>query len=159
MLDARTESRVDKDATDRRVSASPDPGARDPVLSPDPATVDVRPARTRIIPFLITLATIIVALPLCWMMWNAYMSAPWTRDGTVRAYVVTMAPEVAGHIVELPVADNQFVHKGDLLMVIDPTNYRISVQLAEASVRQARANVQNIDAQLMVQQVCFGVQF
>jgi len=37
------------------------------------------------------------------------MGAPWTRDGTVRAYVVTMAPEVAGRIVELPVADNRFV--------------------------------------------------
>ena len=60
-------------------------------------------------------------------MWDAYMGAPWTRDGTVRAYVVTMAPEIEGRIVELPVADNQLVHKGDLLMVIDPTNYRIAV--------------------------------
>ena len=76
-------------------------------------------------------------------MWDAYMGAPWTRDGTVRAYVVTMAPEVAGRIVELPVADNQFVHKGDLLMVIDPTDYRIAVSLAEAAVQQAEANAQN----------------
>ena len=67
------------------------------------------------------------------------MGVPWTRDGTVRVYVVTMAPQVAGQIVELPVADNQFVHKGDLLMVIDPTNYKISVSLAEAAVQQARS--------------------
>ena len=73
------------------------------------------------------------------------MGAPWTRDGTVRAYVVTMAPEVAGRIVELPVADNQFVHKGDLLMVIDPTNYKIAVSLAEAAVQQAQANAQNAE--------------
>ena len=77
---------------------------------------------------MITLATIAVAVPLGWAMWDAYMGAPWTRDGTVRAYVVTMAPEVAGRIVELPVVDNQFVHKGDLLMVIDPTNFRIAVE-------------------------------
>jgi RND family efflux transporter MFP subunit len=76
-------------------------------------------------------------------MWDAYMGAPWTRDGTVRAYVVTMAPEVSGRIVELPVADNQFVHKGDLLMVIDPTNFKIAVSLAEAAVQQAQANAQN----------------
>jgi RND family efflux transporter MFP subunit len=75
------------------------------------------------------------------------MGAPWTRDGTVRAYVVTMAPEVAGRIVELPVADNQFVHKSDLLMVIDPTNFKIAVSLAEAAVRQAEANAQNIERQ------------
>ena len=71
------------------------------------------------------------------------MGAPWTRDGTVRVYVVTMAPEVAGQIVELPVADNQFVHKGDLLMVIDPTDYKIAVSLAEAAVKQAEANARN----------------
>jgi len=71
------------------------------------------------------------------------MGTPWTRDGTVRAYVVTMAPEVAGRIVELPVADNQFVRKGDLLMTIDPTNYKIAVNLAEAAVQQAEANAQN----------------
>ena len=89
---------------------------------------------------LITLATVALAVPLGWAMWDAYMGAPWTRDGTVRAYVVTMAPEVAGRIVELPVVDNQFVHKGDLLMTIDPTNYRIAVSLAEAAVQQTEAN-------------------
>ena len=68
------------------------------------------------------------------------------------AYVVTMAPEVAGRIVELPVRDNQFVHKGDLLLVIDPTDYRIAVRLAEAAVQQAQANAQTIDAQIAVQQ-------
>ena len=51
-----------------------------------------------------------------------------------------MAPEVAGRIVELPIADNQFVAKGELLMVIDPTNYQIAVELADAAVQQAQAN-------------------
>ena len=75
------------------------------------------------------------------------MGTPWTRDGAVRAYVVTMAPEVSGRIVELPVAHNQFVHKGDLLMVIDPTNYRIAVSLGEAAVDQAKAAAQNARAE------------
>jgi RND family efflux transporter MFP subunit len=88
---------------------------------------------------------IAVAGALGWAMWDAYMGAPWTRDGTVRAYVVTMAPQVAGQIVELPVADNQFVHKGDLLIVIDPTDFKIAVSLAEAAVQQAQANAQNAE--------------
>ena len=104
-----------------------------------------RRRRLRILPLLITLATIAVAGALGWAMWNAYMGAPWTRDGTVRAYVVTMAPQVAGQIVELPVADNQFVHKGDLLMVIDPTDYKIAVSLAEAAVQQAQVTAQNAE--------------
>src|ERR1700737_4788852 len=97
-------------------------------------------SRIPLAPILITLGTVALAALLAWAMWQAYMAAPWTRDGTVRVYVVTMAPEVAGRIVELPVADNQFVHKGDLLMVIDPTNFKIAVSLAEAAVQQAQAN-------------------
>jgi multidrug resistance efflux pump len=109
-------------------------------------------ARIRIVPLLITLVTTALAVGLGWAMWSAYMETPWTRDGAVRAYTVTMAPEVAGRIVELPVADNQFVPKGALLMVIDPTNYQIGVDLAGAAVQQAQANVQNVEAQIEVQQ-------
>jgi RND family efflux transporter MFP subunit len=69
----------------------------------------------------------------------------WTRDGTVRAYVVTIAPEVAGRIVAFPVADNQYVHKGDPLLTIEPTDYTIMVQQAEAAVDQARANAENAE--------------
>jgi multidrug resistance efflux pump len=63
-----------------------------------------------------------------------------------------MAPEVSGRIVEMHVIDNQYVRKGDLLIVIDPTNYTIAVSQAEASVRQAQASVQTLDAQMIVQQ-------
>ncbi len=115
------------------------------VWSPEPTRRETPGRRLRILPLLITLATIAVAVVLGRAMWDAYMGAPWTRDGTVRAYVVTMAPEVAGRIVELPVADNQFVHKGDLLMVIDPTNFKIAVSLAEAAVQQAQVNAQNAE--------------
>jgi RND family efflux transporter MFP subunit len=87
------------------------------------------------------------AVVLGWAMWGTYMANPWTRDGTVRAYVVTMAPEVAGRIIELPVADNQFVHKGDLLLVIDPTNYRIALKLADAAVEQAQVTAENAQRQ------------
>src|SRR5262249_13858077 len=115
------------------------------VWSPEPPARDRPRRRLHILPLLITLATIAVAVVLGWAMWDVYMCAPWTRDGTVRAYVVTMAPEVAGRIVELPVVDNQLVHKGDLLLVIDPTNFKIAVSLAEAAVQQAQATAQNAE--------------
>jgi multidrug resistance efflux pump len=112
--------------------------------------------KSRVLPVLLTAIAVVVAVVLGWAMWGVYMGAPWTRDATVRAYVVTMAPEVAGRIVELPVHDNQFVHRNDLLMVIDPTNYQLAVSQAGASLQAAQANVQNVDAQMDVQQAQIG---
>jgi multidrug resistance efflux pump len=125
-----------------RVEAEEESAAITPAAEPMLPRIGPR-RRLRILPVLITLATIAVAVVLGRAMWDAYMGAPWTRDGTVRVYVVTMAPQVAGQIVKLPVQDNQFVHKGDLLMVIDPTDYKIAVSLNEAAVQQAQANAQN----------------
>jgi multidrug resistance efflux pump len=100
------------------------------VYSPGSSAPEPPRRRLRVVPLLLTLAAVAGAGVLGRAMWDAYMGAPWTRDGTVRAYVVTMAPEVAGRIVKLPVAD-----------------YRIAVGLAEAAVRQAQVNAQNIARQ------------
>jgi len=135
--------------TSKRAKTEDDRAASQSVEPETPAPI--RP-RIPIIPFLITLAAVALAGLLGWAMWVGYMGAPWTRDATVRAYIVTMAPEVAGRIVELHVVDNKYVRKGDLLMVIDPTNYTIAVEQAEATVQQGQASVQNFDAQLTVQQ-------
>jgi multidrug resistance efflux pump len=116
--------------------------AREPAVPRPPAEHPRR--RRHLVPLLITAVAVALAAWLGAAAWNIYMGAPWTRDGTVRAYVVTMAPEVAGRIVNLPVADNQFVHKSDLLMQIDPTDYKIAVSLAEAAVSQAQASNENV---------------
>jgi len=92
--------------------------------------------RISLVPILITLGTVAVAALLGWATWQVYMVAPWTRDGTVRAYVVTMAPEVAGRIVKLSVADNQFIHKGDVLFEIEPADYRIALESAQAQAQR-----------------------
>jgi multidrug resistance efflux pump len=101
------------------------------------------------LPVLATLAVVALAALLGWAAWQYYMGTPWTRDGTVRAYVVKVAPEVAGEIVSLPIADNQFVHKGDLLMLIDPRNYSIAIRQAQAAAEQAQAVADNARAEMI----------
>jgi multidrug resistance efflux pump len=103
----------------------------------------------RILPVLVTVAAVCAAAALGWLAWQYYMGSPWTRDGTVRAYVVKIAPEVAGEIVQLPIADNEFVRKGDLLMQIDPRDYAIAVRQAEAAVEQSRATAENANAEMI----------
>jgi RND family efflux transporter MFP subunit len=76
------------------------------------------------------------------------MDQPWTRDARVRADVINVAPDVSGAVVTMPVADNQLVHKGDLLMEIDPSHYKIAVEQAQATVaaRQADLRMRRDDA-------------
>lgn len=115
-------------------------------------TLDI-PSETRtsvpvhVLRILATVAAVGIAGMLCWKMWVTYMSTPWTRDGTVRAYVVTVAPQVSGRIVELPVKADQFVRKGDLLMVIEPDDYQIALANAEANVVRAKADLDNKQAE------------
>jgi RND family efflux transporter MFP subunit len=96
-----------------------------------------------VVPVLVTTIALVLACICVWAAWRAYIAAPWTRDGTVRAYVVTIAPEVSGRVVQLPITDNQLVQKGDLLMVIDPTDYGIAVAQAQAAADQAKATAEN----------------
>jgi RND family efflux transporter MFP subunit len=99
--------------------------------------------RLRLLPVIGTFLVATVAAGAVWILWQEYMGTPWTRDGTVRAYIVTLAPEVSGRIVELDVRDNQYVHAGDMLMKIDPRDYKIAVDLGKAAVDQAQADYDN----------------
>jgi RND family efflux transporter MFP subunit len=95
-----------------------------------------------IIGFIATAIIFVVAIAIGRALWVHYMDEPWTRDGRVRAEVVNIAPDVSGAVVELPVRDNQFVHKGDLLMQIDPSHYSIAVEQAQAAVAARKAELQ-----------------
>jgi len=91
---------------------------------------------------LLTLAMLVVAALLVGALWQRYMLSPWTRDGRVRAEVVDIAPEVSGTIVDVPVTDNQLVHKGDVLFTIDPVRFKLAIASAQASVDSARQQLQ-----------------
>src|ERR1700712_2068935 len=126
-------------ADDLHPAAAP---AAAPVVSRPPAAVPPT-VRMRTLPVMVTVIALVLAGLAAWAAWQAYMAAPWTRDGAVRAYVVTVAPEVSGRIVELPVADNQFVHKGDVLLSIEAADYAIAVEQAQAALDQAQSNNEN----------------
>jgi multidrug resistance efflux pump len=59
---------------------------------------------------------------------------PYTSQAIVQAYVLRVAPEVSGRVLEMGVADNQRVKAGELLFRIDPEPYAIAVKQAEAAV-------------------------
>src|SRR5262249_57064745 len=50
-----------------------------------------------------TLGAILLALLMALVTWDAYVTAPWTRDGRVRVQVASVAPQVSGQITELTI--------------------------------------------------------
>src|SRR6201991_3234081 len=95
-----------------------------------------------ILGFIATAAIVVVAVLIGHALWVHYMDEPWTRDGRVRAAVINTPPDGSGAVLELPVRDNQFVKKGDLLMQIDPSHYQIAVEQAQAAVAALKAELQ-----------------
>ena len=67
--------------------------------------------------------------------------APITYQTTAETLVVPVTPQVSGEILSVPVTDNSRVTKGQLLAVIDPTNYRIALESARASYGAAQQSV------------------
>jgi multidrug resistance efflux pump len=92
-----------------------------------------------IVRVLLTLIFLAVAGFLGYDMANYYLYSPWTRDARVRADVVTVAPDVSGYVDDIRVKNDQFVHKGDLLFVIDQERYRIALADAEATLAARHA--------------------
>ncbi|RQZ14859.1 efflux RND transporter periplasmic adaptor subunit [Burkholderia sp. Bp9031] len=98
----------------------------------------------RIIPLLrtvLTAAIILGILGAIYGLWVRYQIEPLTRDGKVRADVVPIAPDVSGLVTDVRVHDNQKVTKGQVLLVIDPSRYRIALEQADANLASEQAEL------------------
>lgn len=91
---------------------------------------------------LATLVIALVAILISLLAWQHYVTAPWTRNGSVRVQVANVAPQIAGKIVELRVTDNQSVHKGDVLYVIDPFDFEVAVRVGKSLVDERAADLE-----------------
>ena len=86
-----------------------------------------------------TLVVVAIAGVLAWFAWQHYVYAPWTRDARVQADVINIAPEVSGTVTRVAVADDSYVHAGDLLFKIQPIRFEHRVEEARANLQSARA--------------------
>jgi RND family efflux transporter MFP subunit len=83
---------------------------------------------------LLTLFVVLMAFAVGWQLWGYYMLEPWTRDGRVRADVVTVAADVSGLVSDVFVRDNEKVSKGQELFRIDQRRFQYALDQAKADV-------------------------
>lgn len=74
-----------------------------------------------------------------------------TDDAFVDGRTFSIAPKVAGYILDVPVTDNQTVQAGATIARIDPRDYQAALDRAEAQVSAAAASVEGALAQIAAQ--------
>ncbi len=70
-----------------------------------------------------------------------------TDDAYVNGHVTFVAPRVSGQVARVLVDDNNRVHRGDLLVQLDPEPWQTQVNIAQAAVVAARADLVTVQAQ------------
>jgi len=91
-----------------------------------------------IIKVLLTLTILGAAGFFAYNKYRAYIENPWTRDGQVRTQVIQVTPRVNGMVIKIHVVDNQKVKIGDLLFEIDPSQYQVKLNQAEARLTRTK---------------------
>ena len=102
--------------------------------------------------FLIFAAWIIWYAAGHWDRWTGAARFETTDDAFVAGDVTPLSARVSGNITEMPVNDFQTVKKGDLIAVIDPSDYQAQFDLAQANLAAAEAALANLENQRSIQQ-------
>ena len=90
---------------------------------------------------LITLLIVAIAIAAGLWLWHYYLYTPWTRDGRVRANVITVAADVSGWVDTLAVQDNARVEQGEVLFTINDARFQAALERAQAVADQRQATL------------------
>jgi membrane fusion protein (multidrug efflux system) len=80
--------------------------------------------------------------------WRISQTRQSTDNAYVNARVVQVSSLVMGQVVEVPIHDNQLVHKGDLLFALDRRPFEAALGEAEGRLRQAEQGTRADTAQV-----------
>src|SRR5580704_8568264 len=90
---------------------------------------------------IVFLIAIVAVLLVGWFWWE---SRQWedTDDAEIDGHIYPISARVAGQVIKVNYDDGQFVHKGDVLAVIDPTDYAVALERARADYQDYQAQAE-----------------
>jgi membrane fusion protein, multidrug efflux system len=91
---------------------------------------------------IIGVVVLLVAAVAGYFVWLEMRKTESTDDAQIDGQIVAVSPRVSGHVLEVLVADQQEVKKGDVLFRLDPKDYEVAVQKARADLEDAVASLQ-----------------
>lgn len=115
-----------------------------------------KPGKKPLIILGVVVLVIAIAALIWWFLTRNQVS---TDDAYTDGNAITMAPKVSGYVTKLNINDNVYVHKGDLLLEIDPRDYAAQVDQARAQLGLAKAQLLSAQAQLDIARVQYPAQY
>ncbi len=124
---------------------------RSPPDMPSAADAEGAPKK-RMIFLIVLLIAIGVSTPYGWNLWQFYQHHESTDDAYVVGDVVPMSPLVAGRILSVHVENHQRVEAGQLLVRLDPREFEVQIQQAQAIVKVAEARLRQAELEVIQEQ-------
>ena len=94
-----------------------------------------RDPRFRVVLLLAAIVLVVAGL----LLFRYFTSYESTDDAQVDGHINSISARVSGHVIKLNVEDNQYVEAGTVMVEIDPTDYQVAVERAQADYNDARA--------------------
>jgi membrane fusion protein (multidrug efflux system) len=114
-----------------------------PAPKAEPAVETAAPARSGPPKVLIGVVVVGLGAGTAWYLHARHFE--YTDDAQIDGTINAISPRIAGTLVAVNVQENQTVKAGDVLAEIDPTDYKVALEQAEAAVEQAEALVRAED--------------
>jgi len=111
-----------------RLPEPDDAGAETEIVAP--------PSRRRGIAIVVILVVALIALGVWWR--STYSED--TDDAQVDGHLIQVSSRINGHVLKVYVAENQQVKAGDPIADLDPRDYQVAVENAQAALASAQAN-------------------
>jgi membrane fusion protein, multidrug efflux system len=115
--------------------------SRESATPPPPSHYRRSNSRRNILIVVIVLVVLISGFFL-WRYLGTYES---TDDAQVDAHLYPVSARIAGYVIKVNVDDNQYVQKGTVLVEIDPKDYEVAAEEAQANLASAEATAQSLD--------------
>jgi len=114
----------------------------DPTPTPDPnssaAETEIEAPRSRRRGIIIVGIAVVVVVALA-IWWHSTFSED-TDDAQVNGHLIQVSARVGGQVLKVDVEENQTVKAGDPIVELDPSDYQVAVENAEAALASAKAN-------------------
>jgi membrane fusion protein, multidrug efflux system len=105
--------------------------------APVQETEITQPKKSRRGLIVVVLVVLVVVAVAVW--WHSTFSED-TDDAQVNGHLIQVSSRIAGQVIKVDVEENQVVKAGDTIAELDPKDFDVAVENAEAALAVARAN-------------------